>query len=125
MEEVASCIVLEAAPEQATTVACEVVRVIDGDTVVVEVRQQYRIRLLDCWAPETKGETKEVGLASKGHLESLVVRHGKFGVLSVPWFEDLAKSWSLNRVLGRVWLGGNDLSELQVDAGHAKKTKVG
>lgn len=111
------------APDQATTVSCEVVRVIDGDTLVVEVRQQYRVRLLDCWAPEVKGASKDAGLSAKQHLESLIIRHGKDGVLSVPWHSDAASSWSMGRVLGRVWLGGNDLSELQVDSGHARKAK--
>lgn len=121
----ASFITMEAAPDTATTVACEAVRVIDGDTVMVEVRQRYRVRLQDCWAVETDGPTKVQGIAAKSHLESLVEKLGRFGVLSVPWHADAAKSWSMGRVVGRLWLNGEDLSELQVFSGHATKTKAG
>lgn len=114
-----------AAPDAATTLACEVVRVIDGDTVVVEVRQQYHVRLLDCWAKELHGPDKDIGLASKQHLAEAVQHLGRTGIVSIPWHEDSAKSWSMGRTLGRVWLGGEELSEIQVSSGHATKTKEG
>lgn len=122
----AESIAAAAAPEMATTVACRVVRVIDGDTVEVVVQQVYRVRLIDCWAPETRGDSKTQGLASKEHLREHIGRHGLDAVLSVPWSEDSAKSWSLGRVLGRIWLRGQNrsLSEVQCDAGHATPAKV-
>ena len=128
MDEVAVALTPEsfaAAPEQATTVACRVVRVLDGDTIEVAVQQVYRVRLLDCWAPETKGETKEAGLASKEHLRQYIAMFRPHGVLSVPCGEDVGKSWSMGRVLGRVWLDGQEksLSEIQVEAGMATKEK--
>lgn len=115
-----------AAPQQATTVTCRVVRVVDGDTVEVAVQQLYRVRLLDCWAPETHGDGKEAGLAAKEHLRNYIAQHGMTGVLSVPWCEDASRSWSMGRVLGNVWIGGQDksLSEIQCEAGHATKVKT-
>lgn len=114
-----------AAPQTATTVECRVVRVLDGDTVEVEVRQLYRVRLLDCWAAETKGDSKEAGLAAKEHLRNYIGQTGMNGVLSVPWHEDSQRSWSMGRMLGNIWLNGQDksLSEVQVEAGHATKEK--
>lgn len=115
-----------AAPEQATTVACEVTRVIDGDTIEVEVKQRYRVRLLDCWAPEMRGETKYAGVYSKSNLVEAVEVYGEEATLSVPWSVNAAESWSMGRVLGNVWLKGcpdKSLSELQVESGHATKTK--
>lgn len=128
MDEIACALTPEsfaAAPETATTVACRVVQVTDGDTIVVEVKQLYRVRLLDCWAPEIKGDEKEAGLQSREHLRNLIKDHGLDATLSVPWSEDAAKSWSMGRVLGNVWLSGQDksLSEIQVAAGMATKVK--
>ena len=113
------------APDQATTVECRVVRVVDGDTIEVTVQQVYRVRLLDCWAPETHGPDKADGLAAKEHLRNYIEQHGMSAVLSVPWHADVAKSWTMGRVLGNVWMSGQEksLSEIQVESGHAKKAK--
>lgn len=115
-----------AAPQQATTVTCRVTRVLDGDTVEVAVQQIYRVRLLDCWAKEVHGDSKADGLAAKEHLRNYIEQHGMNGVLSVPWSEDASRSWSMGRVLGNVWVGGQDksLSEIQCEAGHATKVKT-
>lgn len=114
-----------AAPDVATTVECEVVRVIDGDTIEVAVRQRYHVRLIDCWAPETRGNSKTEGLSAKQHLESLLSQHGRRAVLSVPWHEYVGKQWSMGRVIGNVWLNGceKSLSEQQVESGHATTSK--
>lgn len=54
-------------------------RVIDGDTVIGRLdkgRKNYdedvRIRLLGIDAPEKRGETRDLGLASKSYLEALL-----------------------------------------------------
>jgi len=128
MEEIAAALCPEAfaaAPAKAITVECQIVRILDGDTIEVAVQQVYRVRLLDCWAPEAKGESKESGLASKEHLRQYIAMFRPHGVLSVPCGEDVGKSWSMGRVLGNVWLDGQEksLSEIQCEAGHATKDR--
>jgi len=101
-----------------------VIRVIDGDTVDVEIRRVLRVRLLDCWAPESRTrdlEEKKRGLASKAHLKKLI--DGKDAVLHIPGNVDFKKVLTFNRLLGRLWVDGNDVSESQVKAGHAKLNK--
>lgn len=104
----------------------KVTRVLDGDTLEVEVRRTVRIRLLDCWAPETRTrdlEEKQRGLAAKRALTELV--HGAEVVVEVPIEGDakFGDAMSMGRVLGRVRLEGADVSEVMVSAGHATKEK--
>jgi endonuclease YncB( thermonuclease family) len=116
------------APSTGITVQGRVTRVIDGDTVEVEeVPRVWRVRLLDCWAPESRidprvtasaqGEQKLLGLASKKHLEELALN--KECVLQVP---DPMKP-NLNRFLGHVYIDGKSIAESQVTAGHATKER--
>lgn len=105
---------------------CRILRVIDGDTIEVEIRRTLRVRLLQCWAPESRTkdlEEKERGLAAKHHLIDLTTRQDR-GRLMVPMAEDLGDVMTLGRVLGHVWLEGDDisLSQRQVDAGFASAT---
>ena len=55
-------------PGWATT--CELDRVIDGDTIDVRVSRVIRVRLLDCWAPETRDPG---GPESTANLKKLLV----------------------------------------------------
>ena len=92
-----------------------------------------RVRLLDAWAPETKVDNrlpesqraaeKAAGIKSKEALTALAL--GKTVILQVPTSEDLLKSTTMGRVLGRVWLEGDaeSLSEKQVKSGNATKVK--
>lgn len=128
MGEVASALSPEsfaAAPDTGVTVRCNVIRVIDGDTIEVMVPHVYRVRLLECWAPEVHGTSKQLGLQSKSHLRNFLQDHGLRGTLSVPCGEDISKAMTLGRVLGNVWLDGQEksLSEIQCEAGHATKEK--
>ncbi|TXH44894.1 MAG: hypothetical protein E6Q97_32070 [Desulfurellales bacterium] len=114
-----------AAPDTGLTVTCRALRVVDGDTVEVSVQQVYRVRLLDCWAPESHGATKAAGEASAEHLRKYLDARGHNCVLSVPGGADVGKSWSMGRVLGHLWVLGQEksLSEIQCEAGHACKEK--
>jgi len=117
------------APTPGITHRAKVVRVLDGDTIEVTVSLTAHVRMLDCWAPEihTKNsDEKTRGIESKQHLEAMckpgtdVIVHVPFG--KTPRFGD---DMSMGRVLGDVYLvGGNvTLAEMQVQAGHATKTK--
>jgi endonuclease YncB( thermonuclease family) len=126
----------QAAPDPAWTTPAKVVRVIDGDTLEVEISRKLRVRMLDCWAPESRrdprlGESersaeKAKGQAAKENLNSLA--NGREVIVSVPLSADgdLAKVWTMGRVLGHVWLADKpekSLSVQQVEAGHATKEK--
>lgn len=122
-------------PEPQWTTTGTVVKVIDGDTVDIEVKRVIRVRLLDCWAPESKIDSrispekqqveKAAGLRSKQYLATLALN--KPVILSVPTDPsgDLMKSTTMGRVLGRVWLPGDtkSLSEHQVGSGNATIAK--
>jgi endonuclease YncB( thermonuclease family) len=120
------------APQPSWVTMAKVVRVIDGDTLDVEVRRVIRVRLLDCWAPESKQDPrlpeerrqaeKAKGQASKASLAKLA--DGKTVTVQIPVDADgdISKSMTMGRVLGHVWLASDPsetLSEKQVRNGHA------
>lgn len=110
-------------PKPSINLVATINEVVDGDTLDVSVTHSFRVRLLDCWAPETRGPEKEKGLAAKGHMIRLAA--GKDAVVSIPIHDDLSKSLTLGRVLARVHVIGQekDLSTQMVAAGHATKEK--
>jgi len=114
-------------PQPGYTADCTIYRVIDGDTVELEIKHRIRVRLLNCWAPEsrtTDAEEKVRGLAAKQHLIDLA-KVGAEGTVSIPAGYDLSQTQTLNRLLGYVWIKGQDksLNEIQVQSGHAKLVK--
>lgn len=124
---------LQQPPEPSWTTKATVIGTVDGDTLDLEIRRTIRVRLLNCWAPEThldgrlpesqRAAEKAAGIKSKEALTALAL--GKPVILQVPTSEDLLKSTTMGRVLGRVWLEGDDesLSEKQVRNGNATKEK--
>ena len=125
----------EVHPDPAWTTKAVVTRVIDGDTLEVEIRRTMRVRMLDCWAPESKidprvdesqqDREKKKGLKSKAHLEELAA--GKVVIVRVPVDPtgDIAKSITMGRILGHVWIehDSKSLNERQVEGGYATKNK--
>ena len=111
-----------------TTKGC-VVNVVDGDTLDVEITRTIRVRLKDCWCPETRTrdlEEKKKGLAAKAHLKSLL-SDDKDVVLFIPADSDgdIKDVFTLNRVLGYIFIDEDNVSSRMVADGHAtaKKTK--
>ena len=114
-------------------------RVIDGDTVEVTIKRTIRVRLQDCWAPETRLDpslpsidreaAKLRGIASAEHLRRIA--DGRECMLHIPAHladgetQDIGGSFSMGRAIGRVWINGTDLSELQVRSRFATRTKGG
>lgn len=116
-------------PKAQIVLPCDVVRVVDGDTVVVEVKFRFPVRLLDCWAPE-KHETDIPGEKAKGlkAAEAMkAIAEGKSGTVTIPMPDDpnasLAEVFTLGRVLGSVSIDGKDIAQQQLKAGHAFATK--
>lgn len=121
---------ITAVPAVGWTTICAIDEVTDGDTVQVTLERTLKVRLLDCWAPEIRGSQREAGLAAKAFLQRLVQVTGRRqATLFVP--TDQAESFddvmSFGRVLGQIWLAGQQLSiaELMVLSGHATATKPG
>ena len=100
---------------QADTLTGRVVRVTDGDTIVVlgPGNTQHKIRLQGIDAPERK---QAFGTKSKEHLSDSVA--GKFVVV------DYNKRDRYERILGKVLLSDQDMNLEQIRAGlawHYKK----
>lgn len=113
-------------PPLGITSRATVDRVIDGDTVDVVIQLKVRVRLLDCWAPETRGESKPQGDRSKAAMERLLPV-GSDVVLYVPTDDSssLADLLTFGRVLGYLWQDGSKqhVSEIMVESGHATREK--
>jgi len=110
-------------PRPAMVYVGHIYNVVDGDTIDVDVSYSFRVRLLDCWAPEKHGDSKAEGMASMRNLVKLAA--GKDCVVEIPMTTDVKKSLSLDRMLGRVWVNGqeSDLSTQQVEGGFATREK--
>lgn len=118
-------------PPAGITTAGIITHIIDGDTVDVEIRRTVRVRLIDCWAPESRTrnpEEKAAGLAAKDHLIEMCPI-GTPVILHIPAAKGGAidQVLTMGRVLGCLWLQDNDprdVSQRQRDAGHATRTKA-
>jgi endonuclease YncB( thermonuclease family) len=120
-------------PPLGITARAHVVRVIDGDTLELMLTIPMVVRLLDCWAPESRTldlAEKKLGLAAKQHLSELTL--DGLGTVHIPTgtAHSVQDVMTLGRVLGRVWMDGqtSDLSTLQVINGFAathKTSKLG
>ena len=99
----------------------KVVRVIDGDTLDIEISRVIRIRLLSIDTPELNTvEGKEAAAFVKDLLEKQ-----EDITLFIPSQQDLHLTHvlTLNRVLGRIFLDdGSDLSDRLKEGGFIKNT---
>ena len=114
-------------PPEGFTTKANVSRVIDGDTVDVTITRKIRVRLKDCWAPETRTrdlKEKQRGVASKKYLEKLL-RKNKDVVLHIPADKegDIKDIFSFGRVLGNIFIDEQDVSSEMVSVGHATRKK--
>ena len=126
-------------PDPGWTTRGIISRVIDGDTVEVEITRKIVVRLRDCWAPEKRLDpslpeidreaAKLRGIAAAEHLRRIAEGHEC--TLHVPTHpadnetQDIGDSFSMGRAVGRVWINGTDLAELQVRKGYATREKGG
>lgn len=103
----------------------KIVRVVDGDTVDLEVdlgfriRHQVRVRLLGINAPESAGP--DASTAGKDAKAFLTSRLGIAG-LDVNLETHLDATDKYGRLLGKIWLRGVDqtINEEMVALGYAK-----
>lgn len=98
-------------PEVGYTVPIKVSRVIDGDTLEVTVTKKINVRLLDCYMPEVRGKTNQLGLLAKEYMIRVLETASEV-ILHIPGEENLSNDFTFGRVLGRIYVDGEDLSEI-------------
>lgn len=93
-------------PETGRCFKAKVIDVHDGDTITVEERVIYRIRLKDVWAPELKTPD---GPAARTEL---MKRLGKGEVtVFIPLIDQTpGKSQTFDRVVGTIYVDGKDIN---------------
>jgi endonuclease YncB( thermonuclease family) len=92
-------------PPRGITIDAVVTRVLDGDTIAVRSSVEFQVRLIDCWAPESRTRDqaeKSRGLQSKARMQQLA--DGKSVRVHIPGSNDLTNLTTLGRVLARVWV---------------------
>jgi len=125
----------QSVPEPGWTTPATVVEVYDGDTITVEVTRRFRVRLLDCWAPEIRGkgvdaEQRQRGLNARENLLAMLPINSACTVhipsdrqdANTPL--DIGSLTSMSRVLGEVYRDGINVGDQQIADGHATKTKA-
>ena len=122
---IVACVVSAEPPKPSITFRGQIVKVIDGDTIELEVVRRVRVRIQDCWAPETRTrdlDEKQRGLAAKAFLETLAFR--QTAIVHVPMPSDrFGDATSMGRVIGDVWIGDDSIADVMIAAGHATRTK--
>lgn len=112
-----------------------IVRVVDGDTLDIQPRwsvHHYRIRLLaedgGCWAPESRGVTRELGQAASAAMSRLIEANPGVCSVFIPILEEMDNPVeilvTLGRTLGRVYMGHVNLGEELVRMGPAFATRT-
>lgn len=106
-------------PEPTVCLPCRVVAVHDGDTVTCEVSLRCQVRLLNCWAPELRAG----GESARDRMIELALK--KDGVLEIPLrgADNVADVLTFGRMLGRVWVDGEELGAVLVREHLATKEK--
>jgi len=105
-----------------------VVRVVDGDTIDVDVDLGFkitthqRLRLARIDAPEVRGKERPEGLKAKNFVESMLNMNGD-GLIYIQTF----KSGKYGRYIAEVWFRDagkwHNLSDTMMDAGMAEPYK--
>jgi len=108
------------APPIGLTTEAKVKRVIDGDTLEVELTRNVHVRLKDCWAPELRNEG---GPEAKKQLERLIGL--KPVIVHIPGDAegDIRDIFTFGRVVGVVFVDDTNVSEQMVADGYATKEK--
>ena len=113
-------------PPEGFTTKAKVVNVVDGDTVDVVIERRVRVRLQDCWCPETRTRDiveKQKGIAARSFLITRAM--GRDVTLHIPADDkgELKDVFTFGRVVGRIFVDNFDVSEMMIEAGHATKEK--
>lgn len=134
---------LEVKPENGITTTAYVVRIVDADTVIAEVRRQFPVRIshpnpagLDFQSPEKntlEGQraieflAATLGKSLLTFQEVLKERFNKEVTLFIPTKDplNLTDINSFNRLIGEIWVDNRRLSDIMIGAGHGELKKRG
>ena len=108
-------------PRQGVATEAKVVRVIDADTLEVEVKRTIKVRLLGCNVPD---KDKEISAKAFKHVTQILDAYDNKVLLFVPPGRSslrLGDIHSFERILGEIWINGNNLSETLIACGFAEK----
>jgi micrococcal nuclease len=121
---------MTALPAQPWFYRAKLIRLIDGDTLIVELDQGLhtyrveRLRLLRCNAPEIHGATKMAGLAATAYTTAWLAAAG-----SDPWplTIETYRTDDFGRYLAEVWrlADGANLSDDLLSSGNATAFMTG
>jgi len=118
---------------------CRVTRVVDGDTVDVEVDLGFnmfskdRVRLKGIDTPESRTRNKvekKLGKASKARLKEMLAGNlftTTMGSKKNPIFLHTSKDGKgkFGRILGTLWKDGANINDALIDEGHARPYEGG
>jgi len=102
----------------------EMVRIIDGDTIVVDLDKGFgdwskdvHVRLFGIDAPEMRGDSREAGEAAKQRITELLPPKG--GMVAIKSEKDKTDSW--DRVLADVYtMNGIHINQILLAEGFAE-----
>lgn len=99
-------------PPYGWTTQAKVLRVIDGDTVEVEIKRTVMVRLLDVDTAELRPKNSseyEEAVAQKQKLSEKI--KDKIVKLYIPSNDILQDVFTFGRALGRIFYQGKDINE--------------
>jgi len=108
-------------PRPGFATEAKVTRIIDADTIEVEVKRTVKVRLLGCNVPD---KNEKVSIEASDFVFDRLRECDNEVVLFVPAGKDpvrLGDIHSFERVLGEIWVGGSNLSDLLVWRGLAER----
>ena len=98
-----------------------VVRVVDGDTIIVDMnRTNQRIRLIGLDAPESVHPDEERNVEYGEIAAAFTTEHLEGKIVTLEY--DVEKRDQYNRILAYVYLDGKMFNETLIEEGHAKVT---
>jgi len=116
-------------PQYGISLPCTFHHARDADTIVVQLRNSgllWAIRLIDCWAPEIRGEEKPEGIDASIAAIALLKTAKELSVF-IPVEnigENVLKFLTFDRIPGYLYLDDETtLNEKLIELGHATKSK--
>ena len=116
-------------PRAGWTTEVKITRIIDADTIEVEVRRRFSVRLAH---PASKGlifdtpeKNTEIGKRAIAYLKDRLNSFTGKVTLFIPFGNNdvLMDFSSFSRVIGEIWLDKTRLTSILIEAGHGRLVK--